>query len=97
MNDFPSKEIVERLREEYPEGTRIALVKMDNDPYSKLVPGDRGTVKFVDDAGTIFPSWDKGGSLGIAYGEDSCRKLTAEELAEEQNNEQEQNEPEMTM
>lgn len=96
MNNFSSREIVERLRKEYPAGTRIALVNMD-DQYSKLKPGDRGTVKFVDDAGTIFPSWDRGGSLGIAYGEDSCRKLTAEELAEEQNNEQELEEPEMTM
>lgn len=97
MNDFPSKEIVERLREEYPEGTRIALVKMDNDPYSKLVPGDRGKVEYVDDAGNIQVRWDCGSGLALAYGEDSCRKLTAEELAEEQNNEQEQNEPEMTM
>ena len=29
-------------------------------------------------------SWDKGSSLGIAYGEDSCRKLSEKELAEEQ-------------
>ena len=83
MNDFPSQDVVKKLREEFPEGTRIALVHMD-DPYSKLVPGDRGSVKRVDDAGTIHVSWDKGSSLGIAYGEDSCRKLTEKELAEEQ-------------
>ena len=82
MNNFPSKDIVDRLKAEYPEGTRIALVHMD-DPYSKLKPGDRGTVKSVDDAGTVHVAWDKGSSLGIAYGEDSCRKLTEKELAEE--------------
>ena len=82
MNNFPSKSTVERLRTEYPEGTRIALVNMD-DPYSKLQPGDRGTVKSVDDAGTIHVAWDCGSGLGIAYGEDSCRKLTEKELAEE--------------
>lgn len=73
MHGFPSKETVERLRKEYPEGTRIELVSM-NDPYSKLKPGDRGTVRFVDDAGTIHPLWDCGSTLGIAYG-DVIRKL----------------------
>ena len=82
MYGFPSDEVVKRLREEFPEGTRVALVRMD-DPYSKLEPGDRGSVKGVDDGGTIHVSWDKGSSLGIAYGEDSCRKLTEKELAEE--------------
>ena len=71
---FPNKETVERLRKEYPEGTRIELVSM-NDSYSKLKPGDRGTVKFVDDIGTIHPVWDCGSSLGIAYGEDYVKKL----------------------
>ena len=51
MYGFPSDEVVKRLREEFPEGTRVALVRMD-DPYSKLEPGDRGTVKGVDDGGT---------------------------------------------
>ena len=31
-------------------------------------------------------SWDKGGSLGLVYGEDSFRKLTPEELVQEQKN-----------
>ena len=34
MYGFPSDEVVKRLREEFPEGTRVALVRMD-DPYSK--------------------------------------------------------------
>ena len=29
-------------------------------------------------------SWDCGSGLGLAYGEDSCRKLTEAEIAEEQ-------------
>ena len=71
---MPSKETVERLREEYPEGTRVALVQM-NDPYSRLNYGDKGTVRCVDDMGTIHVRWDCGSGLGIAYGEDSCRKI----------------------
>lgn len=74
MNNFPSREIVERLRKLYPSGTRVELVHM-NDPYSKLRPGDQGSVDFVDDTGTIFCSWDFGSSLGIVYGEDAVRKL----------------------
>lgn len=75
-NMYPSKETVTRLREKYPEGTRVELVHMGDDPYSKLVPGDKGTVKHVDDMGTIHVSWDKGSSLGLAYGVDSCRKIS---------------------
>lgn len=74
MNNFPSKDTVEHLRKQYPSGTRVELVHM-NDPYSKLRPGDQGTVDFVDDTGTIFCSWDSGSSLGVVYGEDAVRKL----------------------
>ena len=87
MLGFPSSEVVERLRKEYPEVTRLSLISM-NDPYSKLVQGDRGTVTHVDDGGTIHMRWDKGSSLGLVYGEDSFRKLTPEELAQEQKNNQ---------
>jgi len=73
-NSFPHKEIVLRLREQYPAGTRVELVRM-NDPYSKLKPGDQGTVVFVDDIGTVFVNWDCGSSLGAAYGEDVIRRL----------------------
>ena len=63
------KETLERLRKEYPEGCRVELTKM-NDPYrTDLVPGCRGTVKFVDDTGSIHVSWDIGSSLAVVYGE----------------------------
>ena len=71
---LPSKETVERLRERYPAGTRIELVSME-DPYSKLKPGDRGSVTFIDDTGTIFADWDSGSGLGLVYGIDSCRRI----------------------
>lgn len=83
MMNFPKKEIVDTVKKRYPQGTRIALVSMD-DPYSELQPGDRGTVLGVDDIGTIHVAWDCGSSLGIAYGEDRCRKLNQAELDEEQ-------------
>ena len=44
----------------------------------------RGTVKAVDDIGTLHCAFDNGRSLGIVPGEDSFRRITDEELAEEQ-------------
>jgi hypothetical protein len=47
-----------------------------NDPYNKkLIPGCKGTVQYVDDMGTIHVDWDCGSSLGVVYGEDSCRVI----------------------
>ena len=74
-NLFPPRSVVERLRREYPAGTRVELVNM-NDPYNrKLKPGDRGTVSIIDDTGTIFVDWDCGSGLGIIYGEDCVKKI----------------------
>lgn len=87
----PSKEVVESLRKEYPPGTRIVLLKMD-DKWAKQKPGDRATVEHIDSMGTIFCRWDCGSGLGLALDEDEYRKLTPEELAEEQA--QEMTEPE---
>jgi hypothetical protein len=72
--NFPKREIVDKIKKEYPKGTRVELIAMD-DPYSKLKPGDKGTVRSVDDTATIHVNWDNHSCLGIVYGEDSCRKL----------------------
>ena len=69
---------LEQLRKEYPIGTRVELIHMD-DPYNKkLVPGCKGTVRWVDDWGTIHVNWDCGSGLGVVYSEDSCRKVVEE-------------------
>ena len=72
MNIRP--EALKALREQYPVGTRIRLVQM-NDPYSKLKPGDLGTVEFIDDMGSIFCAWDCGSHLGVVYGVDYVVKV----------------------
>ncbi len=76
------RSFAERMKQNYPPGTRIVLEHMD-DPYAPVPPGTRGTVQVVDDMGTIFPKWDNGRFLGVVPGEDSFRKLTQEELHEE--------------
>lgn len=68
-----SKETLERLRKKYPAGTRVELVHMGDLYNTNLFPGVRGTVISVDDIGTIHVRWDCGSSLGVVYGEDSCR------------------------
>ena len=73
-NGVPNRETVARVRQMYPVGCRVELISMD-DPYSKLKPGDRGTVDVVDDTGTVFVRWDNGSGLGIVYGVDRIRKL----------------------
>lgn len=65
---FPPKEIVERLREEYPVGTRVVLEKMD-DPQAPPV-GTEGTIKGVDDAGSLLVNWANGSTLSVVYGVD---------------------------
>ena len=69
-----SKETLTMLREKYPAGTRVELVNMD-DPYTSLTTGDKGTVRCVDDMGTIHISWDCGSSLGVVYGVDVITKI----------------------
>lgn len=83
MQDFDRlNRIAKRLQERYHRGTRIVLLSMGNDP-NPILPGTRGTVNVVDDIATVHCTFDNGRTLGIAYGEDSFRALTAEELAEE--------------
>lgn len=71
MNQFPSREIVERLRREFPKGTVVELVHM-NDEHAPP-PGTLGTVMHVDDVATTHVCWQNGSCLGLAFGEDVCR------------------------
>lgn len=67
-NGFPDRKTVERIRAQYPAGTRVRLLSMD-DPQAPPI-GTGGTVLGVDDAGHIMMSWDSGGSLNLVYGVD---------------------------
>jgi hypothetical protein len=70
----PSKNVLDRIRKQYPAGSPVRLVAMD-DPHSKLKPGDCGRVGFIDDTGTIFVDWDNGSGLGVVYGVDRVERL----------------------
>lgn len=58
------------LKEHYPKGTRIRLDSMGDDPRP-IEPGTMGTVRLVDDMGTIHCDFDNGRRMGIIPGEDS--------------------------
>ena len=70
---FPKTEIVERIRKEYPKGTRVRLIKMDDMQAPPL--GTEGTVIGVDDTGSIMVAWDNGSSLNVIYNVDKCIKI----------------------
>ena len=64
------------LRDVYRPGVRVELIRMD-DPQAPP-PGTRGTVRGVDDVGSILVDWDNGSGLNLAYPEDRCRILVGE-------------------
>ena len=68
-----TREEVERLRQQYPAGTVVRLVRMDD--IQAPPPGTKGTVRYVDDIGTIHVSWETGSSLGVVYGMDKIEKV----------------------
>lgn len=64
---------LKRLKSQYPKGTRLELVSMD-DPHGVPV-GTIGEVDFIDDAGQIHMKWQTGSCLALIPGVDSFRKV----------------------
>jgi hypothetical protein len=61
------------------QGERVELVRC-TDEFTRVEPGDRGTVQFVDSLGTVHVKWDSGRFLGLIPGEDQW--LTTAEVRE---------------
>jgi len=76
--NFPTKEQVELVRQNYPKSTRIEVTHID-DPYSKLTAGSRGSVKFIDNTGSLFCDFDNGEHIGLLYGIDEYRKMSTKD------------------
>ena len=70
-----TNETLEQLRRTFPVGCRVRLIHMD-DPYTKLPPGETGTVDHIDSIGTIHVHWDCGSCLGVVFGVDRCEKIS---------------------
>ena len=66
--------LVQRMKETYPPGTRIELDYMGVDPRP-IAPGTKGTVRIVDDIGTVHCNFDNGRYLGLVPGEDAFHAI----------------------
>ena len=71
--NFPDRKTVERVRKEYPAGTRVILEQME-DPQAPPV-GTLGTVIGVDDTASLLMRWDNGSGLNVVYGQDRVTKM----------------------
>jgi len=69
MFGFPTRNEVESVKAEYPEGCRVELLSM-SDPFTNIRKGTQGTVRKVDDIGSVHVNWDNGSSLAAVYGVD---------------------------
>ena len=71
---FPDEKTVERVRREYPVGTRVRLIEMPEEPYP-LPKGALGTVIGVDDTAALLMKWDCGRSISVIFGVDRVEKI----------------------
>ena len=74
MNNLHIKpETLQRIKDTYPAGTRVELVQMDDEQAPPV--GTKGTVRGVDDTGSLLMRWDTGSGLNVVYGVDIVRKI----------------------
>lgn len=74
------QETLNKIREEYPVGSRVRLLEM-NDIHAPAI-GTLGTVRSVDDTGTVHVDWDNGSGLGVVYNVDKCERIDKEKSHE---------------
>ena len=72
------KDFVERMRNQYPPGTRVEVISLCNEE-EHLKPGMKGTVVGVDDQPALLVNWNSGGSLSLLIGQDHFRVIQQEE------------------
>jgi len=64
---------IQKIKEDYPKGTRVSLIKMDDTQAPPV--GTKGTIIGVDDIGSILVRWDNGSSLNLIPEVDGFNKL----------------------
>ena len=68
-----SREIIQKLKETYPVGTRLKLIQMEDDGAPPT--GTLGTVYGVDAIGSILVKWDNGSMLNVIFRVDRIEKI----------------------
>lgn len=84
---YYNKENVERLRQRYPEGNRICLDRMNDDPFP-VESGTLGKVDHVDDIGTLHCIFDNGRTLGVIPDVDKFHKIDQEQTQTDEQTEE---------
>ena len=72
---YIDENLVKRMKETYKPGTRIQLDFMGDDPRP-IPPDTKGTVRVVDDLGTVHCNFDNGRCLGLIPDEDVFHAIT---------------------
>jgi len=70
---FPNKKELEKIRQEYPVGTKLQLISMRDEQAPPA--GTIGEVQFVDDAGSVHMRWENGSGLAFIPDVDEVLKL----------------------
>lgn len=78
---YIDKNLEQRMKDMYKPGTRIELDFMGDDPRP-IPPGTRGTVRIVDDMGTVHCDFDNGRRLGLIPEEDVFHAVTERNRSE---------------
>lgn len=68
---------IKRIKETYLPGMRIRLIKMDDVQAPPI--GTEGTIRGVDDIGSVMVAWDTGSSLNVVLDEDEIEILSGGE------------------
>ena len=70
-----SREIIQKLKETYPVGTRVKLIQMED--IQAPPTGTLGTVYGVDAIGSILVKWDNGSMLNVIFRVDRIEKVSS--------------------
>lgn len=70
---YLGKEVIAKLKIKYPIGQRVELVYMDD--FQAPPMGTLGTVRGVDDMGSVLIVWDNGSSLSAVYDVDKIKRV----------------------
>ena len=72
-----SREIIQKLKETYPVGTRVKLIQMEDEQAPPV--GTLGIVYGVDALGSILVKWDNGSMLNVIFREDRIEKISSKD------------------
>ena len=72
-----SPEAIQGLRERFPAGTIVELIRME-DEFAPPA-GTLGKIIAIDDVGTLHVAWSTGGSLGLVPGVDAWKAVSEDD------------------